>query len=100
MITFKNLMVGITSQLIFFVYKSLINWQDNRVVLLANILGISFVERFKNIVKPFGLGIIGTKQIIFVAIEMVVVQIIQQQIELFVERWLRFDIKIECFLGF
>ncbi len=36
-------MIGITSQLIFFVDKTLINGKNNRVVLLANILGVFFV---------------------------------------------------------
>ena len=50
--------------------------------------------------KSFRLSIIRTKQIIFVAVEMVVIQIIQQQIELFIERGLWFYMKIECFVGF
>jgi hypothetical protein len=47
--------------------------------------------------KSFGLSIIRTKQIIFITVEMIFVQIIQQQIKLFVERRLWLNVKFKFF---
>ena len=85
MVAFKNLMVRVTGNLVFLVDKSLVQRQNYRIVLFTDILRISLIQSFENIMKSFGLGVIGTKQIIFVAVKMVLIQIIQQQIKLFVE---------------
>ena len=78
-------MIRVTGNLVFFINKPLVQRQNNGMILLADVLRIRFIQSFKNIMKSFGLGIIGTKQIIFVTVEMVLIQIIQQQIKLFVE---------------
>jgi len=70
------------------------------MVLFADVFVIFFVYRFKNIVETVGLRFIGTVQIIGITVEMVVAQIVQQQIELLVERRLRLDVKLERFGGF
>ena len=77
MVAFKNLMIGIAGNLIFFVNKSLVQRQNYCVVLLANILRIRLIQGFENIMKTLGLIVIGAEQIVFVSIKMIVVQIVQ-----------------------
>ena len=76
-VAFKNLMVSIARDLVFFVDETLKQWENDGFVLFAHIFVIRFVQTFKNIMKTFRLSVIGTKQIVFDAVKMVVVQVIQ-----------------------
>ncbi len=70
------------------------------MILLPDIFAIGFIQRRKNIVETLRLLFVGTKNIIFIAVEVIVVQIVQKQIKLLVERWLRLDGEIQKFSGF
>src|SRR5690606_20402582 len=59
---------------------------------------VGFIERFKNIVKTLCLRVVGTQQIIFYSVEMIVAEVVQQQIKLLVECRLWLNVKFERFL--
>ena len=78
MVTLKNLMIGITRDLIFFIDKTFKQRQHHGFILLANAFVIGFINIFKNIMETTRLIFIGTTQIIFVTVEMILAQIVQQ----------------------
>jgi hypothetical protein len=64
-VTLKNLVVGIAGNLVFPVDETLVQWENNRMVLLADIFVVGLVETFKDVVETLGLRCIRTKQVVY-----------------------------------
>ena len=98
MVTLKNLVVGITGNLVFFVYKAFIDWENDGLVLLSDVFMVGFVKAFKNVMKAFYLGLVRTEYIVFIAVTVVIAQVVEQQVKLLVERRLRLYVVFKGFL--
>ena len=79
MIPLKKLMIGITHNFVVMIYKTLVQRQYKRFVMNNRFLLL------KNIVKTLRLLRIGTTNYSLITIIVVLIQILNEQIELFIE---------------
>src|SRR5688572_19204678 len=99
MVTFKNLVVGITGQLVFLIYKTLVKWEYYSMILLTDVFMVLFVKAFKDVMEAFCLCVVGAEQVILISVAVVVTKIVKQQVKLFIERRLRLYMELERFIG-
>ena len=79
MVPLKKLMIGITHNFVVMIYKTLVQRQYKRFVMNNRFLLL------KNIVKTLCLLRIGTTNYSLITIIVVLIQILNEQIELFIE---------------
>src|SRR5690554_4219873 len=98
MVTFKNLMIGITRNLVFFINKSLIQRKNNGFVI-SDLLVLAVFETLENIMEAIGLCFVGAIQIIGEAVLVIFIQVVNQQIKLLVKGRLWLKVKTQLFFG-